>query len=150
MTQMGGGDVATPVPHPALRDGMGHAGGSVTGGMALLSSIGRTGVGRVVGDCRLTSRGWGAAGGLGRRGVEPDIIVSAGREVRAELSAIRASIRRGATLRLDAWVHRIAGRLGLESSLNPRGRPRKEPEKSNAPFCPLTMSETTKVSVHPL
>ena len=32
-------------------------------------------------------------------------------------------------MRLDAWIHRIAGKVGLESSLNPRGRPRKKPEK---------------------
>ena len=50
-------------------------------------------------------------------------------ETAEELTAIRTSIRRGTPFGASAWVHRIAGRLGLESSLNPRGRPRKEPEK---------------------
>ena len=50
-------------------------------------------------------------------------------ETPAELSAIRASVRRGTPFGLDAWVQRIAVKLGLESSLNPRGRPRKKPAK---------------------
>ena len=47
---------------------------------------------------------------------------------------------------MDAWVHRIAGRLGMESSLNPRGRPRKEPEKWNDPlFHGIILTESEKV-----
>ena len=106
----------------------GHGGGRIQG----IRGSRRRRIGRQTGAggwVRGRSRGRAAAGGLGRRGTEPDIIVSVGRELRAELSAIRASIRRGATYGLDAWVRRIAGRLGLESSLNGRGRPREEPEK---------------------
>lgn len=46
-----------------------------------------------------------------------------------ELSALRRSIARGTPYGDIAWVERIAGRLGLECSLRPRGRPRKQPEK---------------------
>jgi putative transposase len=47
----------------------------------------------------------------------------------AELKAIRHSIARGTPYGDDRWVDRVARRLGLESSLRPRGRPRKEVEK---------------------
>lgn len=42
----------------------------------------------------------------------------------AELEAVRRSVKRGAPYGGDAWVRRTAERLGLESSLRPRGRPR--------------------------
>jgi len=44
----------------------------------------------------------------------------------AEEEAVRRSIRRGAPFGSERWVARTARRLGLESSLRPRGRPRKQ------------------------
>ena len=43
----------------------------------------------------------------------------------AELEAIRRSIARGAPLGEPDWVRQTAERLGLQSSLRPRGRPKK-------------------------
>ena len=43
----------------------------------------------------------------------------------AELSAVRRSAQRGSPFGGDAWVRRTAERLGLQSALRPRGRPRK-------------------------
>ena len=43
-----------------------------------------------------------------------------------ELDAARRSVQRGQPLGEAAWVHRTAARLGLASTLRPRGRPRKE------------------------
>jgi putative transposase len=42
-----------------------------------------------------------------------------------QLAALRASVNRGAPWGSPSWVRRTAGRLGLEASLRPRGRPRK-------------------------
>ena len=42
-----------------------------------------------------------------------------------ELDAIRRSIRRGRPLGDSQWTESIARRLGLESTLRPRGRPKK-------------------------
>lgn len=42
-----------------------------------------------------------------------------------ELSRLRQSVNRGTPYGSPAWVTRIAKRLGLESSIRPRGRPRK-------------------------
>lgn len=42
----------------------------------------------------------------------------------AEVEALRRSVNRGAPYGEDTWVRRTARRLGLEASLNPRGRPR--------------------------
>jgi putative transposase len=42
----------------------------------------------------------------------------------AELAALRKSIARGTPLGSDRWTQTTAARLGLESSLRPRGRPR--------------------------
>jgi putative transposase len=47
----------------------------------------------------------------------------------AELIRLRHSLNRGAPFGSDAWSRRIASRLGLESSLRPRGRPRNEEKK---------------------
>jgi len=47
----------------------------------------------------------------------------------AELEALRRSVQRGTPFGLLHWTRRTAERLGLESTLNPRGRPRKEPQK---------------------
>jgi putative transposase len=43
-----------------------------------------------------------------------------------EEEALRKSVNRGTPWGSPAWQKRIAGRLGIESSLRPRGRPRKE------------------------
>jgi len=45
----------------------------------------------------------------------------------AELQAIRHSVQRGQPYGEGSWVHKTAERLGLESTMRPRGRPRKEP-----------------------
>jgi putative transposase len=47
----------------------------------------------------------------------------------AELAAVRHSIVRGAPFGSSDWTRIAARRLGLQSSLRPRGRPRKYPEK---------------------
>jgi putative transposase len=47
----------------------------------------------------------------------------------AELDALRRSVNRGTPFGNEAWVQRTARRLGLEASLNPRGRPRRRSEK---------------------
>lgn len=47
-------------------------------------------------------------------------------DTEAELSALRRSVNRGAPFGAPAWVRRAAARLGLEASLRPRGRPRKD------------------------
>jgi putative transposase len=44
----------------------------------------------------------------------------------AEVAAIRQCIRRGAPYGNDRWVRSSAARLGLGTTLRPRGRPRKE------------------------
>ncbi len=43
-----------------------------------------------------------------------------------ELQAVRRSIKRGAPFGDETWVESIARRLDLESTLRPRGRPKKE------------------------
>ena len=43
----------------------------------------------------------------------------------AELEAVRTAVRRGSPLGSERWQQRVAVRLGLESTLRPRGRPRK-------------------------
>ncbi len=44
-----------------------------------------------------------------------------------ELDALRRSVQRGQPYGSEQWVRTTAKRLGLESSLRARGRPRKEP-----------------------
>jgi len=46
----------------------------------------------------------------------------------AELDAVRKSVIRGTPFGAAPWQAATATRLGLESTLNPRGRPRKTPE----------------------
>jgi len=41
-----------------------------------------------------------------------------------ERQLVTASLERGRPLGSDAWTRRIADRLGLQFTLNPRGRPR--------------------------
>ena len=50
-------------------------------------------------------------------------------QTEAELEALRASICRGRPFGSQSWQRRTAKRLGLESSLRPRGRPRKTQKK---------------------
>ena len=47
----------------------------------------------------------------------------------AELTALRRCVQRGRPLGTEPWVRQLAGDFGLESTLRPRGRPKKEPEK---------------------
>ena len=44
----------------------------------------------------------------------------------AEVNAIRLSVVRGQPLGSPTWVQKAAKVLGLESTLRPRGRPRKQ------------------------
>lgn len=52
-------------------------------------------------------------------------------ETATELLALRTSVNRATPFGSATWVRRTAKRLGLQASLRPRGRPRKEavPEK---------------------
>ena len=50
-------------------------------------------------------------------------------QTEAELEAVRRCIQRGAPYGSRRWQRRTARRLGLESSLRPRGRPRKPAKK---------------------
>ena len=47
--------------------------------------------------------------------------------VSPQLGGVRKAIRRGSPLGGEQWHQRIAKRLGLESTLRPRGRPSKIP-----------------------
>lgn len=47
----------------------------------------------------------------------------------AEVQGVRKSIKRGTPLGSAVWQRRTADKLGLESTLRPRGRPRKTPPK---------------------
>ncbi|OGA49271.1 MAG: hypothetical protein A3F74_09055 [Betaproteobacteria bacterium RIFCSPLOWO2_12_FULL_62_58] len=49
-------------------------------------------------------------------------------QTEAELEALRCSVQRGRPYGSGTWVRRIAGKLGLESTLQPRGRPPRCPE----------------------
>ena len=46
-------------------------------------------------------------------------------QTEAELAAVRRSIQRGSPLGDETWIERTARRVGLESTLRPRGRPKK-------------------------
>jgi putative transposase len=47
-------------------------------------------------------------------------------QTEAELQALRTSVVRGRPFGAVGWVKQIAARLGLEKTLRPRGRPRKD------------------------
>ena len=47
-------------------------------------------------------------------------------QTEAELDAVRQAIARGSPLGSEAWQRRTARRLGLEYTLRPRGRPKKQ------------------------
>jgi putative transposase len=46
----------------------------------------------------------------------------------AELEALRQSVARGRPYGSESWVQKVVHQLGLESTIRPRGRPRKEPQ----------------------
>jgi putative transposase len=48
-------------------------------------------------------------------------------QTQAELTALRRSVQRGQPFGSERWLRRIVGNLGLETTLRPRGRPRKAP-----------------------
>jgi putative transposase len=50
-------------------------------------------------------------------------------ENEAELTALRRSVVHGSPFGAESWQERTAERLGLQSSLRPRGRPRNLPAK---------------------
>jgi putative transposase len=47
----------------------------------------------------------------------------------AELAAMRKCVARGTPFGADVWARRTAAKLGLESTIRPRGRPRKVRKK---------------------
>ena len=49
-----------------------------------------------------------------------------------QLPALRACVTLSRPFGDDRWVVKIARRLGLATTLRPRGRPRKDEENSNA------------------
>ena len=51
----------------------------------------------------------------------------------AEEQAVQTSILRGRPLGSEQWTRRTAARLGLQSTLRPRGRPRVRPIKDSRP-----------------
>lgn len=51
-------------------------------------------------------------------------------QTEAELEALRRSVQRGQPYGEEGWAKRVAVRLGLESTLRARGRPRKQTEKA--------------------
>lgn len=48
-------------------------------------------------------------------------------QTEAELTAIRRSVQRGQPFGGEAWRLKVARQLGLEHTIRPRGRPKKEP-----------------------
>ena len=55
-------------------------------------------------------------------------------QTEAELAALRQSISRGAPFGSETWARRTAKRLGLESTLRPRGRPQEVQKSRMSPF----------------
>jgi putative transposase len=54
-------------------------------------------------------------------------------QTEGELAAVRQSIQKGQPFGEPAWVQRVARRLGLESTLRPRGRPKKNSQLADSP-----------------
>ena len=52
-------------------------------------------------------------------------------QTEAELEALRRCVQRGQPFGPEAWVERTAKKLGLQSTLKARGRPKKEIEKGS-------------------
>jgi hypothetical protein len=59
-------------------------------------------------------------------------------QTEAEVEALRECSRRRRPYGNGAWAARVAGRLGLQASLRPRGRPRKKPTHFPPPLGPAT------------
>lgn len=57
----------------------------------------------------------------------------------AELEAVRRCVVRGQPFGTGTWVERTAARLGLTSSLRPRGRPRKDGTGKRRRSTPVTL-----------
>jgi hypothetical protein len=55
----------------------------------------------------------------------PELVNEA--QTEGELEALRRSVQRACPFGDERWQKRTAERLGLESTLRPRGRPRKKP-----------------------
>jgi putative transposase len=51
-------------------------------------------------------------------------------QTEAELERLRRSVQRGQPLGAGPWMTRVAKKMGLESTLRPRGRPRSTPRKN--------------------
>ncbi len=54
-------------------------------------------------------------------------------QTEGELEALRRCVQRGQPYGEEGWSKRVARRLGLESTLRPRGRPRKQPAPDKRP-----------------
>ncbi len=52
-------------------------------------------------------------------------------QTQPELESVRTSVQRGRPYGGERWSQKIAGKLGLESTFRPRGRPKKQSEESN-------------------
>ena len=50
-------------------------------------------------------------------------------QTQAELDAVRRAVVRGSPYGSETWQRRTAHRLGLDATLRPRGRPKKQPAK---------------------
>ena len=50
-------------------------------------------------------------------------------QTEAELEAVRRSVARGCPYGADSWVQAVVQRLGLQSTIRPRGRPRQPREE---------------------
>jgi putative transposase len=55
-------------------------------------------------------------------------------QTEAELSALRRCVKRGCPFGGSSWNDQIVRRLGLESTLRPQGRPKKQKTSSKQPF----------------
>jgi len=44
-------------------------------------------------------------------------------QTESELAALRRSVQRGLPFGEEKWVRKLVGKLGLESTVRPRGRP---------------------------
>ena len=54
-------------------------------------------------------------------------------QTKSEVEALRRSVVRGTPFGSQGWMQRTARRLGLESTLRPRGRPRKKRQNEATP-----------------
>jgi putative transposase len=55
-------------------------------------------------------------------------------QTEAELQALRRSVQRGYPYGSGGWQQQMAARLGLCHTLRPRGRPKKDTPRQNAPL----------------